>query len=219
MKNSVLTFCILVICITTQMFAQVKVKENNTHFLIRGKVAGMVLIEDLWARSGSLGAEIRFCNYWGVAVDIVHFQWKNEREVPIIPGNYDDYNEYSKRDQRNYVALETRYYPWKYSSENKLKPYLNLFSKYGQRQIRVDDLYPYSNDEEIRLNSSIFDVGFSCGMAFGLKYGIDFNIGIDTRFENKTVYTHVASGLITYGQNLQSMQLMPNCRLMFFYKL
>lgn len=192
---------------------------RQTEFLIRGKVLGYVIIEDIWVRSFSIGSEVKFNNHFSLSADLVHFRWKFEKEVYPTPGNYDDYLEYALYDARNYVALEARYYPFNFKPTVKYKPYFTAISKVGGRFLHIQDEYPPDKNEVIRLNSDFKDVGASLGLQIGQKWGFDVNMGAAYRWETKNEDIFLTDDKTQYTQNVADNRWVYNIRVNFFLNL
>jgi hypothetical protein len=195
------------------------VNQSKKEVLLRGKALGFVIIEDHWVRSFSAGGEIRFNEQFSLCADIVHFRWKNEREVYSEPGNYENYEEYALFDARNYIAFEARYYPTIFPKTALVKPYLNALGKIGGRFIHIQDDYPPDDMEVIRLNSDFQDLGASLGIQIGRKWGFDVNLGAAHRWEtkNEDIYRENMANL--YTKEIPDNRWVFNMRVQFFLNL
>jgi hypothetical protein len=192
-------------------------KKRNFECMIRAKALGFVIIEDRWVRSFSAGTELRFFDQFSIVLDYVHFRFRNETEVYTTP-DYSEYVEYSEFDARNYLATELRYYPRFFSSFN-YRPYVNVSSKFGKRNLYLEDNYPLEEGTVLKLNSQFYDLGASLGMEIGKRFGFDFNLGYAHRFETKSEDIYHEDGTKTFTKNVPDNRWIPNVRVQFYWNL
>lgn len=199
---------------TTQ--AQDKVKDFE--FLIRGKALSMVAIEDNWATAVSVGTEFRLFNKFSFVADLVYFRRRFEEEVYDNWPNTETYNEYSQLDTRRYIAFEFRYFIPRKVSNPELRPYINVFNKFGNRDWRTEDKFPLEDGDLYQMFASITDIGTSFGLTTGAsRLGVDFNLGIAYRFETQNTETFQSSGPLLYDYNIDANKIRGNMRLNFFW--
>lgn len=185
---------------------------------LRGKAMTMVVIEDNWFSSISLGTEYRFSKRFSVVLDAVHYSKKDEEEVHNNPDDYDDYDEYALRDQRNYLAFEFKYHYLRFKETNT-SLYINLYSKTGQHKIRKEANYPIQDNEKFFLNGNFADAGLSLGININAteNFGIDINLGICERFERQSYWKSDDSGNLAYFPQQSYQKLLPNIRVNFYW--
>lgn len=185
--------------------------------IIRGKALGFVIIEDRWIRSFSVGAEFRFFKQFSLTCDVVHTRWKYEEEVYPDPINEPDkYDEYAKFVPRNYLAFETRYYPLLLNND-KLKPYMNAYGKFGKRRVYVQDQYPIADNEVYRSHGTFQDLGGAIGFQYGNRFGVDVNVGLGYRFEQRWDLTHFDNDSDVFTDHIHDNRVFGNIRVNFFW--
>lgn len=215
MKSKCFYLLFALITIHLQTFSQEK--ERNIECILRGKALGFFIIEDRWVQSFSAGTELRFYDQFSIVLDFVHFRYRNETEVYTTP-DFSEYDEYSEFDARNYLATELRYYP-SYFSTFKYRPYINVYSKFGKRNLYLEENYPLKEGTLFKLNSDFFDLGASLGMSIGKRFGFDFNLGFAHRFESKSEQFYHENESITYTYNVPNNRWTPNVRVQFYWNL
>ncbi|TSJ47595.1 hypothetical protein [Fluviicola chungangensis] len=185
---------------------------------LRGKAMTMVFIEDNWFSSISLGTEYRFSKRFSVVLDAVHYSQKDEEEVHNNPDDYEDYDEYALRDQRNYLAFEFKYHYLRFKETNT-SLYVNLYSKTGEHKIRKEAAYPIQPNERFFLNGNFADAGLSFGININAteNFGIDINLGICERFERSSYWKSDDNHHYTYFPKQYSQKLLPNIRVNFYW--
>lgn len=185
---------------------------------LRGKAMTVAAIEDNWFSSISLGTEYRFNKRFSVVLDAVHYSYKSEEEVHNNPDNYDDYDEYALRDQRNYLAFEFKYHYLRFKESNT-SLYVNLYSKTGEHKIRKEADYPIQDNERFFLNGNFADAGLSLGININAteNFGIDINLGVCERFERHSYWKSDDSGNTAYYPKQYYQKLLPNIRVNFYW--
>lgn len=197
-------------------FAQNHFVHDYVQFFARGKALGFVIIEDRWVRTFSLGTEIKLYKRFSLVADVVHFRWRYEEEVHDLP-DPEKYSEYSQYDARNYLAFELRYYPQFKRLSDDFMPYINLFSKFGKRNVRNEDKYPVKDKDVIHINGAFQDVGMSLGFEAGSRFGFDFNMGAVYRWENRDEQVFHLNEPLTYNKNVTQNRWMANIRVSFYW--
>lgn len=197
--------------------------DDGTHhvqpfeLLIRGKALGFVIIEDVWVRSFSIGTEVRFFEQFSFSCDLVHLRWKYEGEVYPDPINEPDkYDEYPKLNPRNYLALETRYYPLLLSFDQS-KFYLNAYGKFGKQRVYIHDQYPLEDNEVFRSHGTFQDVGGAIGFQYGRRFGVDVSLGLGYRFEQRWELTHHDNGPDVFTDHIHDNRVFGNLRVNFYW--
>ncbi|NOQ75471.1 MAG: hypothetical protein GQ574_25910 [Crocinitomix sp.] len=185
--------------------------------LIRGKVIGMQLFEDLLHLNYSGGLELRFLNYHSIGADLVYFRNRHENESQdSITNAYFD-NGFSDFDRRRYLNLDYRFYLNFWRSHNiRLIPYVNLFTKIGDRHQWNQYKNIFSRYEPYNYKANFNKYGFTIGFHLGFgsegRMGLDFNVGA-LKANNTLIYST--------GDNTNSFvakQWNPHARLnLFFY--
>lgn len=185
---------------------------------LRGKAMTMVFIEDNWYSSVSIGTEYRFSKRFSVVLDAVHYSQKNEEEVHNNPNDYDDYDEFARRDQRNYFAFEWKYHYIRIKEYNT-SLYVNLYSKIGEHKIRKEADYPIQKNERFYLNGNFADAGLSLGVNINIteNFGMDVNLGICKRFERQSYWKSDENLNFAYYPQQSYSKLLPNIRVNFFW--
>lgn len=192
--------------------------QKPVEFIARGKALGFVIIEDTWVRSFSVGTEVRFYEQFSLVVDVVHFRWRYEEEV-YFGTDFDksgNYTEYSQYDPRNYLALESRYYP-SFLQKKEFKPYITLLGKWGKQKTYLEDKYPIKEGTVLRSHTRFWDLGPSLGMSYGERFGIDVNIGALYRQANRSEDVFHLDQPVSFVQDIQENLWIPNIRVNFFY--
>ena len=192
--------------------------EKGTEFILRGKALSMVIIEDRWLSSISLGIELRIKERFSIVADAVYSRYKYEEEV-YFGNNYEKYTEFSKYDTRNYLAFEIRYYPKLNWVSNEWKWYINLFSKIGKRNLHVQDQFPREEGDVYRLNGNFNDIGSSIGVQAGKRFGVDFNVGVAYRTESRTEEVFHDQAPFTINEVNNEQRWIGNVRFHFYYNL
>ncbi len=185
---------------------------------LRGKAMTMVFIEDNWYSSVSIGTEYRFSKRFSMVLDAVHYSQKDEEEVHNNPNDYDDYDEFAKRDQRNYLAFELKYHYIRFKEYNT-SLYVNLYSKTGEHKIRKEADYPIQKNERFYLNGNFADAGLSLGININIteNFGMDVNLGICKRFERQSYWKSDENLTFAYYPQQSYSKLLPNIRVNFFW--
>lgn len=216
-------YATLLLLFCTATFVNVAQKNErrpiiySTEYIVRAKALGFVIIEDLWVRTFSAGAEVRWNERFSIAADIVHFRWRYETEVYNVPDDPEAYNEYSEYDPRNYLALELRYYP-SFLEFESFRLYVNGFTKWGKRRTYLENNHPVTTGSTIRLRSDFMDLGTSIGAQIGSNWGFDCNIGAAYRRER------IIRDVLNEDQTLSEEHKtddhwIPNIRVNFYYNL
>ncbi len=148
--------------------------------------------------------------------EIVHFRWRYEEEF-YKDSSFENYDEFSEFDTRNYLALEVRYYP-KFLSFENTDIYINCFSKIGERKIRLQDSYPLKENLLVKQFGHFFDLGASLGMEIGNDFGFDFNIGAVFRKENKIKEYYHLNSPISKTDLILDNRWGVNIRTSFYYR-
>jgi hypothetical protein len=187
-------------------------------FYLRGKAMTMVVIEDNWYSSISLGAEYRFHKNFSVVLDAVHYSNKLEREVSKN-GDESDYDEYKQPNRRNYLALEFKYHFITFKIWNNSSLYFNIYGKAGDHHIRTEDKYPLQKNEQYYLNGNFADAGISLGinMNFTHNFGMDLNLGVCHRFEKQSYWKTDDLMNSVYFPQQSYNEFRPNIRLNFYW--
>lgn len=188
------------------------------NWYLRGKAMTMVAFEDDWFSSMSLGTEYRFSKRFSLVLDAVHYSRKFEEEVHNNPDDYDDYDEFALRDQRNYIAFEFKYHYFRVK-ENNTSLYVNLYSKFGEHKIRKEAEYPIQKDQRFFLNGNFADAGLSLGININIteNFGLDVNLGICERFEKQSYWKSDKDLNLSYFPQHYSQKLLPNIRVNFYW--
>jgi hypothetical protein len=209
-------FTLLLVCSTNCLFAKREPVTDlkNFEFLVRGKALGFVFIEDVWARSFSIGTEFRFREQFSFSADIVHFRWRFEYE-PYPPPK--PFYEYSQCDARNFLILEFRWYPLLRNNGTVAKPFITLFSKIGKRHLETEPGYELNEGDAFTLQSRFYDSGIGLGTQIGGKWGLDVHIGSAYRTEKKSESIFHANADPTYTSNVLDYQWLVNMRLNFYW--
>lgn len=192
--------------------------QKPVEFIARGKALGFVIIEDTWVRSFSVGTEVRFYEQFSFVVDVVHFRWRYEEEV-YFGTDFDqsgNYTEYSQYDPRNYLALESRYYP-SFLQREKFKPYINVLGKWGKQKTYLEDKYPIEEGTILRSHTRFLDFGPSLGISYGERFGIDVNVGAVYRQATRSEDIFHMDQPVSFVQDIQENLWIPNIRVNFFY--
>lgn len=193
-------------------------KKSRTEYILRGKAFSSFIVEDVWISSVSLGMEVKFADRFSIVADAVYSRWKFEKEV-YIGTNYEEYNEYSKYDTRNYLAFELRYYPKLNWVSYQWKWYFNVFSKIGQRIVHVQNNYPKDEGEIYRIRGTFNDLGLSLGVQVGRRFGFDFNAGAALRTESRTEEVYHDQAPFSLNEINKEQRWIGNVRLHLYYNL
>lgn len=217
MQMKSLLFVSFMLLFASKMSAQANSieKTNSIELMARAKALGFVIIEDRWARTFSAGAEVRFYDQFSLVVDLVHFRWRNEVEVYTTP-DYSEYVEFSEYDARNYLATELRYYP-KFFKKYSYRPYGTVFSKFGKRNLNLEENYPLKEGTILRLNSTFYDLGTALGVEIGQRFGFDFNLGVAYRTETKSEDIYHVDEPVSFTKNVSDNRWIPTIRVNFYW--
>ncbi len=217
MKKHLISIVLLLLLLPMSGFSQEKrfIPRPTVEYMLRAKALGMVIIEDLWVHSFSIGSELRFYEQFSLVADLVHFRWRYEEEVHDLP-DPEEYNEYSQYDPRNYLAIELRYYPT-FLKTDYLSFYVNTFTKFGNRRVYNQDKYPISDGAILRLHSSFYDLGFSAGFEGGEAFGVDVSLGTAYRKELKTEEIFHDNAPTTFIENTHHDRWVPTIRVNFYW--
>lgn len=215
MKHRCLFTLIVFLTIYIAPFSQEK--ERNVECMIRAKALGFFILEDKWVRSFSAGTELRFYDQFSIVIDIVHLRYRNETEV-YTTSDFSEYTEFSEYDSRNYLATELRYYP-AYFSSYSYRPYINVYSKFGKRNLHLEDDFPLKEGTLLNLNSQFYDFGSSLGLEVGKRFGFDFNLGLGHRFETKSEDFYHEDGSKTFTKDVPDYRWTPTIRFQFYWNL
>ncbi|MGV3612071.1 MAG: hypothetical protein ACO1N0_14025 [Fluviicola sp.] len=192
-------------------------KRPEAKWYLRGKAMTMVVFEDAWYSSISLGTEYRFSKRFSVVLDAVHYSFKNEVEVHEEP-NSKKYDEYARRDYRNYLVLEMRYHFIRFKNGNS-SIYFAPYSKIGEHKIRKEGLYPLQENERFFLNGNFVDAGLSVGMLINItpNFGIDVSLGVYNRYEWQSYWETDENLNTSYHPQQFYTKFHPNMRLNFYW--
>ncbi len=166
----------------------------------RAKALGMVIIEDLWVRSFSVGTEYRFANQFAVSADYVHFRWRGEEEVYTTPGSTEDYDEYSRYEPRNYWAFQLKWYPRAFFDFNGIQPYVSLMYKNGGHKLYLEEGYPDFDNGLIGISGQFHDFGLTVGMLTSGIVGGDISFGWRQRTEHRVEEYYHVDGASTFTE-------------------
>jgi hypothetical protein len=193
-------------------------KVKNFEFLVRGKALSMVAIEDNWATAVSVGTEVRLFNTFSFVADLVYYRNRLETEVYENWPDTEQYTEYAQLDTRRYLAFEFRYFIPRKITDPKLRPYVNVFNKFGNRDWRTEDEFPLEDGDLYQMFASITDIGTSFGLTTGAsRFGVDFNLGIAYRFETQNTETFQSSGPLLYDYKIDASKFRGNMRFNFYW--
>ncbi|NOQ70615.1 MAG: hypothetical protein GQ574_01355 [Crocinitomix sp.] len=192
-------------------------EQKDFEFLLRGKALSFVAIEDDWTTTASFGTEIRLYDKFSFVADLVYIRRRFEEEVFDQP-DPNRYSEYSQLNTRRYLAFELRYFLTRNTSGTNLRPYVNIFNKWGKREWRTEDKFPLKDGELYQLFAPITDWGASFGVTTpASRLGVDFNVGIAYRFETQNTETFQDSGSLLYEYKVNANKVRGNMRLNFYW--
>jgi len=187
------------------IFSQVYEDDMKQGILLRGKVLGFVIIEDLWILNATAGAEFRFHKNYSLGIDFVHMNTINEQEDYYDSTDTEKYREYSQKNKRNCLLIDFRFYPFQEKLQGKkLKPYISTFSKIGGANKFAQEEWKFQNDDVVRQNEDFYDIGITAGAHLNFanrKGGLDFNIGYCKRYINENVEYFVEGGPNRFVEN------------------
>lgn len=172
----------------------------QSEVFFRAKALGMVIIEDLWVRSFSVGTEYRFANQFAVSADYVHFRWRREAEVYTNPGSSEDYDEYSQYEPRNYWAFQLKWYPRAFFDFNGVQPYVSLMYKNGGHKLYNQEKYPIQENSLIGISGQFHDFGLTVGLLTSGIVGGDISFGWRQRTEHRVEEYHHTDAASTFTE-------------------
>ncbi len=190
----------------------------QSEVFFRAKALGMVIIEDLWVRSFSVGTEYRFANQFAISADYVHFRWRREAEVYKTPGNYEDYDEYSQYEPRNYWAFQLKWYPRAFFDFNGVQPYVSLMYKNGGHKLYNEEKYPLGENTIIGMSGQFHDFGLTVGVLTSGIVGGDISFGWRQRTEQRVEEYHHVNGASTFTE-INEVKYGPVLRLNAYVKI
>lgn len=216
-------FILLLILFNNSLFSQIAYEDDiKSGLLFRGKVLGFVVFEDWWVLNATAGVEFRFTKNFSFGVDFVHLHNIYEQEDYYDSLNPDKYREYAKKNKRNCLLIDLRFYPFqKYFSGKKIKPYFTAFGKFGGAHQYAKEEWKFIDGEVVRQNEDFFDLGLTAGAHLNFenrKGGLDFNIGYCQRFitENVEYYSETGSNRFVYNQKVSRDKLAGRVNLYFY---
>lgn len=197
--------------------------EIKNGLLLRGKVLGFVIIEDLWILNGTVGLEYRFTKNFSLGVDFVHINEIFEEEYYPDPINDPEkYVEFAQKNPRSCVLTDLRFYPFqKKFSNSRIQPYLSLFAKYGSIITWNVPNYRFKDDDVVRRDGIFYDFGITGGfhLVFNKeRFGLDVNIGYCQRKQTEDVQYYSTSGnnRFVYNQVVIKDRLAGRLNLYFY---
>lgn len=193
-------------------------------FLLRGKLAGFVIIEDIWVLNFTAGAEYRFAKYHALGVEYYFFRWRYEQEQYNNPNDPSYYEEYSSWNPRHSMLIDYRFYlPFSILRKSHMQPYLQAYYRFGNARVYHHEKYQLDSSDIITQREKFYDIGFTAGIHWGFlpkgRMGIDINAGAYLRNKTEDIEYYNPPGDHMYVYGVKSEKWMPIFRVNFFYYL
>lgn len=196
--------------------------EIRNGLLLRGKVLGGFIIEDIWILNATLGMEYRITKNFSLGLDFVHINEIFETEYYPDPQNDPDhYIEFAQKNPRTCVLADLRFYPFqKQLSYSTVQPYISLFAKYGSIITWNVPNYPFHENDVVRRDGVFYDLGITGGVHIVFdseRFGLDVNIGYCQRKQLEDVQYYAPTGnTLVYDQLVIKNRLAGRINLFFY---
>lgn len=204
MQKVLLSFTLIIFLVSSSNSQSEYDIKNG--LLLRGKVLGFVIIEDLWILNATVGLEYRFTKNFSIGADFVHINEITEKEYyPNPVSDPDYYEEYAQKNPRTCALVDLRFYPFQNLFVNtKLRPYISFFSKYGKIITWTTQGYRFDEDEIVKRNGTFFDIGVTAGVHLIFnndRFGLDINIGYCQRKQIEDAEYYASTGYNRFESN------------------
>ena len=192
MRQSHLLCFLLLVGITTQA------QDLKSALLLRGKAyTGLTMLEDLYVKNLTIGAEYRLTKHHSIGVDYIWIRLREERDVYTATGDSSagdfmyDRNKCFQFDYRFYFEIPG----WQ---KNGIHPYLNAFVRSGNNVQYAVDKFPFDSLDVIYGKATFTGIGFAPGIHIDFKpdgpFGLDINAGVMKRFESRSTQLYNGAG-------------------------
>ena len=157
-------------------------EKNKVKFgiILRGKVIGGGILEDLTHFNITSGLEFRFLKYHSIGIDYVYLRQRFEEEsYDSVSQDYID-NGFSNYSLREYFLVDYRFYINLFPKKN-IFPYISLFTKVGEIKNWYHNKSILGRTGDYNYRAVFNDYGVALGTHIGIspngRVGLDVNIG------------------------------------------
>ena len=193
--------------------------ENDKNFslIVRGKVAGFVIIEDNYFSTATIGTELLFKGRHSLGIDYTYFGWQYEHD------NTEDKALYETYERRSYMYVD---YKCRLFSYKIFDFYFNMYDKYGTYhmwQEGVTDGYntwekPWLAD---KTDGTFNQVGAGLGVKLYLsdRFYIDGSANGGKLFSDNNTINNDSLGIVNKQYHVKSDKNIFYIRINLGYKL
>jgi hypothetical protein len=172
-------------------------KDPGMKLIVRGKIFGFVLLEDVYVATGTLGLEYRFAKRHSIGSDVAWTKYWNENDSSNVVTGEEYASGFWQHDTRLNFNVDYRFYFYLKSELRDFQGmYLSASHRRGTMKWRSCEDYEFVAGEDIQKDAEIRDFGLALGYRLGggfyKRWGLDTSFGMARRAKTEDYERYIS---------------------------